>query len=199
MGTIQYVFFDIGGVFVDHISGLRKIARELLLREEDVVKLFKQYSDQIDAGNLSWNAFETIFYNSLLPKKHLKQSLVLSFVNNMRKIQETHDFAQELSKKYTIGVLSNMDSDVFRMIKERGLIPDITYRLQAISYEIGFIKPNKGIFDYVVKQIHTSPNHIMFIDDKVENVEGAKMAGWSSLQFDTYNPLQSIMKIQTLI
>ena len=82
MKKIKFIYFDLGGVLIDHISSLKKIALELNISEEETINLFQKYGDDIDRGTLSWENFEDIFYKKLNPQYKLKSSLHESFVEN---------------------------------------------------------------------------------------------------------------------
>ena len=48
------------------------------------------------------------------------------------------------------------------------------------SHKIGARKPEPEIYRFVEKSIGISGAHILFIDDRIENVEGAKNVGWNA-------------------
>ena len=57
------------------------------------------------------------------------------------------------------------------------------FEFQFLSHKIGFAKPNKRIFEYVIRKIPFKKNEIIFIDDKPQNVEVAKSLGINAIQF----------------
>ena len=46
-----------------------------------------------------------------------------------------------------------------------------------LSFEIGLRKPDREIYEYVLKSIQTTPNNVLFIDDYINNIQGAKECG----------------------
>lgn len=46
------------------------------------------------------------------------------------------------------------------------------------SAEIGLAKPTLEVYDHVSVELDVSAEHLLFIDDKVSNVDGAVAAGW---------------------
>lgn len=50
-------------------------------------------------------------------------------------------------------------------------------RRAFISCEIGLRKPDRKAFDYVAREIGVDPSRILFFDDTLPNVEGARAAG----------------------
>lgn len=51
------------------------------------------------------------------------------------------------------------------------------------SHEMGFVKPEKAIYQETTKQANIEPEHCLFIDDKKENVEAAQICNWQAWQF----------------
>ncbi len=51
------------------------------------------------------------------------------------------------------------------------------------SYELGLHKPDPNIFMRVSSEIDTSPEHCFFIDDLLENVQGARSVGMQAIRF----------------
>jgi HAD superfamily hydrolase (TIGR01509 family) len=49
-----------------------------------------------------------------------------------------------------------------------------------LSYEIGFLKPDRQAFDYVASNVGPSPDRVLFLDDNAANVDGAQAAGFSA-------------------
>jgi len=199
MQKINTVFFDIGGVIIDHIASVRNTAVELGISADAAVELFKKYADGLDRGTFSWADFEPIFYDTFNPKKHLKHALVREFVDRFTIIQETYDFIHELEGEMGVGILSNVAEDVFSSIKERGLIPTIHYESQIISSSIGYIKPEKEIFDIASKSVLLTPSQLLLVDDKEINTQAAMSFGWSAVLFKTKYPRESIIEVKQVL
>ncbi|MBU1200559.1 hypothetical protein KJ953_03425 [Patescibacteria group bacterium] len=117
MKKVKFVYFDIGGVLVDHVLALKKIAKQLEISEERTIALFHEYCDKFDRGVLSWSSFEKIFYDKLNISNKLGKSLVEFFVDNFGVIQETHDLINEIKSSVDIGILSNVAEETFRLRK----------------------------------------------------------------------------------
>lgn len=46
-----------------------------------------------------------------------------------------------------------------------------------ISAEINLVKPDLGFYKYILEDLCISPNEMLFLDDSLENIEGAKKMG----------------------
>jgi len=65
------------------------------------------------------------------------------------------------------------------------------FEFQFLSHKIGFAKPNKRIFEYVLKKIPFKKNEIIFIDDKPANVTMATSLGINTIQYSNVKKLQN--------
>ena len=196
MNNITFVYFDLGGVVIDHISSLGIIADHLAIERETLVTFFKKHANDLDRGNLSWDAFEEMIYKEYIAEKRLEKQLSAFFVDNFEMIEETHQLMHRISQKMNIGILSNVAEDVYELIQARKIIPNIEYHSIIVSAKIGSIKPEKEIFDFAIKEAGHKPNEVLFIDDSESNVMAARSFGWNAVQFDTNNPEKSVLLIE---
>ncbi|HEV2650537.1 MAG TPA: HAD family phosphatase, partial [Rhizomicrobium sp.] len=56
------------------------------------------------------------------------------------------------------------------------------FRKLYLSSSIGLRKPDRAAFEYVAHDIGVAPANILFFDDVLENVEGARAAGFQAIQ-----------------
>ena len=66
-----------------------------------------------------------------------------------------------------------------------------------ISAEVGVVKPKAEIYLLALEQLKVSPSEAVFVDDFIENVEGARAVGMSAIHFK--EPEQAIAQIQKLL
>jgi putative hydrolase of the HAD superfamily len=50
---------------------------------------------------------------------------------------------------------------------------------------MGLRKPDKDIFEKVLMENSLAPDSTIFIDDSIQNVEGAKLAGLETLHYNS--------------
>ncbi len=91
---------------------------------------------------------------------------------------------QKLSEKSQIHIVTNGFKEVqYRKVKRSGIEPFI--KNLFISEEIGFQKPDKRMFDYVLNHIKAAPEHcIMIGDDWSVDIEGARKANINAIYFN---------------
>ena len=84
------------------------------------------------------------------------------------------------TKKYCqIGILSNLTKlDKDRLVKQIDL-SKLDY--VGLSFELEIMKPKNKIYQLVEEQTKIEPNNILFIDDRIDNINGARDRGWNVL------------------
>lgn len=118
---------------------------------------------------------------------------------------ETVDVYHQLQEKifewaqlgYGIYILSTT-SEIFYAVENAGLLP-MTKVLtgKILSYEVGFAKPDKSIYQKLLTQYALHANQCVFIDDLQINLDAAK-----SLEFETIlatSEQQNIIAIEELL
>jgi len=66
------------------------------------------------------------------------------------------------------------------------------------SADLGVAKPEQGFFTAITESIGVEPQNILFFDDRTENVESAKRAGWSAELFSDFESCKDLI-LQTLL
>jgi putative hydrolase of the HAD superfamily len=64
----------------------------------------------------------------------------------------------------------------------------------TFSHRLRIAKPDAAIYLHAVAGLQESPSAILFIDDKIENIEGARATGMTAIQFTTYDALVGEMQ-----
>jgi FMN phosphatase YigB (HAD superfamily) len=199
MKKIKFIYFDLGGVIVDHISGLIKTAEKFNLDKVEVISLFKKHANDLDRGLLSLGELEEIFDKKFDISNKLDKKLGEFIVDNFKIIQETHDLIYEIANDISIGILSNVSEDIFNYVEKNKLIPSVAYDSLIVSAKLKVIKPEKKIFDIALSKSKYSLEEVLFIDDKLENIDAAKSLGWKTVLFETNNPQKSVNEIKRVI
>lgn len=93
-------------------------------------------------------------------------------------------------------VLSNTIA-VYRRIHQReGISMKNGFDPIFYSWQVEMIKPNKGIFRLALKKLKSKPEEIVFIDDKLEHIQGAQQVGMMTILFnDTESVISKIRKL----
>jgi putative hydrolase of the HAD superfamily len=87
------------------------------------------------------------------------------------------------------GILSNMGDNVLeRIVEIFAWVED--FDALVWSYQHGMVKPDAEIYHLAAEKVGVAPEEILFLDDRLENIEGAERVGMHGLQFSTVEQLR---------
>ncbi len=91
---------------------------------------------------------------------------------------------KELKPNYKIGLLSNMGYDtldaVFNESQRKEMFDDV-----LISSDVGLIKPSRDLYELALERLAVAADEVIFIDDRLPNIEGAQLLGMNTILFTT--------------
>ena len=174
---IKNVFLDMGNVLLNFDPGYsinkycktqeeKDIVRKALFEGEEWIKS--------DAGEISdKDKFEKVKHK--VPEKY-HESLRQCAENwdlCMTPLKGAKEFCDYLKNKgFGIYILSNA-SDKFYIYFPR-FLPLEYFTGIVVSSDIHMLKPNEDIYNYILNKYKLKAEESLFIDDREENVEGAK-------------------------
>lgn len=184
---IKNIIFDLGGVILNIDYKLTAKAFEKLgfHNFDDTYSQQKQLGlfDDLETGKISKKGFLDQI-KAYLPG-HVTDKDITSAWNamllNLPKERVKH--LNTLKHKYRIFLLSNTNQiheEAFSklILKENGIHSfDEIFERVYYSHKIGFRKPNKDCFQYVMESNKLNPNETLFVDDSIQHVEGANKLG----------------------
>jgi putative hydrolase of the HAD superfamily len=90
---------------------------------------------------------------------------------------------------FRTAILSNMgDSVLKRMLAKFAWIED--FDVLIWSYQHRMVKPDPKIYRLLLDRLGTASEETLFLDDKLENIEGARRLGIQGIQFSTVEQLR---------
>jgi putative hydrolase of the HAD superfamily len=96
---------------------------------------------------------------------------------------EMIEFARELKESgVKIAILSNMHRDFLDYLNKECEWMQL-FDVRVFSCELGIMKPEMEIYQFLIQKLQTEPSKILFIDDRQVNVDGAIKAGLKSVVF----------------
>jgi putative hydrolase of the HAD superfamily len=185
--TIQVILFDIGGVFFTWKDRwlFNNIANRFGLSEQHLTDECKKELPNLRLGKISEQEMWQKIGRQINSKElsNAKDSLIHDFFKSKISIDDSiFAVIKQLKKKnIKMGILSNtalvMHSAVEKLI-------DMSYfDYLFLSYEVGMEKPGKAIFEHVTEKIPHPKEEILFIDDRLSNVNAAKNFGIKAIPF----------------
>jgi putative hydrolase of the HAD superfamily len=188
--TIKSVVFDFGNVICFPVAD-EKIARaaaDCNLPVDQFLRAF--WADRLayDGGMSAqeyWRkvaaAASTEFADSMIEKMvqheigfwNTFDSRVISWIDQLR------------ASGYTVGILSNLPFPLADALRGTdGFLDHFDH--VTFSCELGLFKPQAPIYEHSFKGLKVPPEAVLFIDDRQENVDGAKEVGMHAELFTTW-------------
>lgn len=193
--NIKFIFFDVGKVLVKKITTYEEdSAKELGVTLEKFEEIHYGLIDEQDEETK--NAFDDMntmdkmtayvnnFHGKICEKlgitatDELLQKLLTFRYGNYEVKSGVVESLEILSKKYKLGILSNAFVSR-RYVELPSLGLDKYFDPIIISFEVGAHKPDSKIYEIALDKISEcfTPDQVLFIDDKVENLVAAEKAG----------------------
>ena len=201
--SIHVVLFDIGGVIVKWKDEwlYKDVAKKFGLLEVLLVNEGKKELSNLRLGKISepemWQRIGAKINSEEL--SNIKESLIHDIFKSRISVDKSiFTIIKQLQKKnIKIGILSNTTLVTHTIVEE--LIDMSYFNYQFLSYRIGWEKPDEKIFKYVTEQLPYSKEEILFIDDKISNVNAAKEFGIKTIHFtDTSQFIADLNSLEIL-
>jgi FMN phosphatase YigB (HAD superfamily) len=173
MSEIQFVYFDLGGVLFNWKNAYRKLAVYVNRPYDDVFTILKKYDDDLCRGKIPPDQLINYYQNELHIDIALNDFNTL-ISKNYTPILPMHKLLREVTKKYHVGILTNLYSGVWEYCVHNGYVPDIPYKTIIQSCELSLVKPEEKFFLHAQKIAGVPPSKILFIDDMKKNLDKAK-------------------------
>jgi len=191
------IIFDFGGVIINidpqlTVKAFMELCNDLSKNEANrVIKdpLFRQFEKgMISESQLRSGIYKILNIESLQFTDEEFDRAWNAMILDLPKSRL--DLLLTLSAEHRIFLLSNTNSIHMRKVSE--VVQD-TIQKDSInhyfentyySYLIGMQKPDREIFDFVLKENNLHPDETIFLDDFPENFSGAKEAGIDTLEVD---------------
>jgi putative hydrolase of the HAD superfamily len=190
---IEAVIFDFGGVLCAHPAEAKmaEIAHFLKADPKEFHEVFWQHRIPYDAGMEETEYWSTIVDQLGLEwnPKHLP-ALVKYEVELWNQFdQQTLGFAAHLqSRGYSTGILSNLPRPMGEALRAHPTFLD-PFDHQTFSYELGVVKPAEAIYRHSIEGLSVAPEQALFLDDRSENVEGARAIGMQAELYSGWDDL----------
>ena len=183
---VEAVVFDVGGVLIDWNP--RYLYRKLIDDEAEMERFLAEvcsqdWNEQADAGR------PTAEITAELARRHPdKRSLIDSYYARFDEmiagaLDDSVALVEALHRRdVPLYVLSNFSAETFPLAERRF---DFFERFSGmvISGAEGMKKPDPRIYALLTERFGLAPARTLFIDDRRDNTEAAKAAGWQAVQF----------------
>lgn len=193
---LKNIIFDLGNVVL-------KLNWDIVLDKYVENTDDKKILENVIFNSVEWQKLDegtiekTIAINNMLSK--LPERLHASCIEIMKNWQdglviniEILRFIEHLKQNgYNTYILSNAPLDIPDYLERNDL--NKYFDGKIISSEEKIVKPNKEIYELILKRFSLNPEECLFIDDKLENINGACLCKINGYIFD-YNNFDKFLK-----
>jgi putative hydrolase of the HAD superfamily len=186
MEVVPNIIFDLGGVVFEWNpeSILEGYYADPDSRATMKASLF-QHADwlQVDRGTLTEiEALANLTQRTSRPKAELA-GLFGAIRNSLKPKADTVALIERLAQRQIpLYCLSNMSAGTFKHLREKHSFWT-AFRGIVISGEIRMMKPEREIFEYLLRRYELSPSETIFIDDHLPNIQAAQTLGLRTVLF----------------
>lgn len=97
---------------------------------------------------------------------------------------------------YHLYVLSNYADHTFQKTEHKLKFLD-QMDGAVFSFQCKLLKPDKEIYEYLIEKYQLKPEECVFLDDREENIEGARSIGMEGIVFSTFS--KASLELNTLL
>jgi len=199
MNSIRNIIFDLGGVLlpVDYHAVIRAFGQ---LGVADAGSFYSQQAqqplfDMFERGEISGGEF--LFELKKLIPEASEAELIDAWNAILGSFpQERFSLLKKVGENYRLFLLSNTNaihiSKFLEDLKVNNGVSDFPAYFEEVyySFETGFRKPEKEIFELLMLENNLNYSETIFIEDTFSNVEGARAAGLPTLYLKVHEAEQ---------
>lgn len=193
---IKNIIFDLGNVLVKYSpeNFLNKYVKKEN-QEDFIINIFKSKDWlELDRGTLSYEDAIEIFTKRVPEEKESIEKLFRENISScISPIEENVEIMRKLKKNgYNVYILSNFHEPAFEYIKENwDFIKEFNGDVVSCYYH--YIKPEREIYETILKKYNLTPHETIFIDDVDANINGAKELGIKGIHLPNYKILSKLL------
>ena len=193
---VKAIVFDFGGVITktDRKQITEYISQSLQLSQEDAASALQGLKNNTlnDGVEIDyWQKFARS-KGKKLPDDWLHQLNDVRF-NSLQENPGMVELVKCLKKKgFQTALLSNVRKSQAQIKRKLGFYE--LFHPTLFSYETGVRKPDPKAFSLLLSKLNLSPQEVIFIDNKSENVAVAKSLGIDAILFENRNQLVEALK-----
>lgn len=193
---IQAVIFDWGGVLIDSPTPgiVTYWANFFQVAEEEFNRVSQKYIQNFQKGEISEDKFWDRVCSDLdIPKPHVHSLWENAFSAVYHEQKKVFDLAFSLKKNgYKIGFLSNTETPAMNFFYNQHYS---MFDALVFSCTEGVRKPERRIYKITLRRLDVKAPEAILVDDRRENIFGAKTIGMNAILFKDYNQLEKTLTV----
>ncbi len=201
---INFVYFDLGGVVMSDLTtngGWEKMKKDMgvpLKRDQEFEKFFDEYEAEVSVGQ-DVETLVPLMKNKFGMKFPSGYTLLADMVSRFEKNESIWPVLEFVQKHCRIGLLTNMYPGMLTAIKNKGILPNITWDVTIDSTAVKVAKPDPKIFQMAEEKSGAIHEEILFVDNSQGNIDAAKNFGWQTFFYDSTHPEASSRQLSVYL
>ncbi|MDU1889208.1 MAG: HAD family phosphatase [Dysgonomonas sp.] len=206
---IKNILFDFGGVIVnlDKQKAFNRFTEIGFPNISDYLSEFRQSGIflEYEEGKISRKDFYTEF-RKLAGNENISDADIdsgwMGFLDGIPEYK--FQLLKDLRKKYNVYLLSNTNPTIMGWAQTKDFSPEglpinAFFDKCYLSYEIGYAKPDREIYDFILKDSGMNPAETLFLDDGKTNIEIGAGLGFQVYLVDQTEDLRKVFTDKGLL
>jgi putative hydrolase of the HAD superfamily len=193
--SVRAVILDYGGVICFHPTEQQIVeaAAACQLTPADFLSAFWKHRIAYDAGQDPYEYWRAV---AATAGRTFDDALIAQMIEReidfwLRFDHRMLHWADGLrARGVRIGILSNLPRPLGTRLQAT---PEFMAHFDhaTLSFELGVVKPDRAIYEHAVRGLKVAPRDALFLDDRPENVEGARAAGLQARLYSTWEDFET--------
>lgn len=194
---ILVIAFDYGGVIAQKFTAepfYNFLKETFNLNSEELTEILTKFKKPENRCENKLQFYQKLAHekNIVLPEDFLEK-VECAQLAGLKTNYEMISLVKNLKKNgYKVVCFSNVYKQTADIIRQSGLY-DI-FDDCILGYEIGYHKPDPKSYDCLLAKIKVLPQECLFIDDKEENINAARLKGINAVRFNSIEDLNKSLK-----
>jgi len=183
---VHCVFFDLGNVLV-HVNSEKfySICKQKTKLSSDqwlkIIQNSSEISQKFNLGKITPRRFYLTIQN-VLELQMTYEEFERAYCDIFSLNEEIVGVVRDLAPKVKLAIISNTDTLHFNHILNHFSIMSF-FEKMITSFEVGILKPERGIYEIALQRMSVQAKHSVFVDDKFENIAGAQAVGMHGILY----------------
>jgi len=194
-GMITTIIFDIGEVCLQGVFGVEHTLAPIL--KAPPKEIYEKTQGEELIALLKGEISEEEFIKKIIKKNKWKISTELFkklIRENFREIRGVRPIIEELKNKgYKLGLLSIHAKEWVDYCDKKFDYHKL-FHSKLYSFEVALLKPDKRVYQLILKKLNKPPEECLFIDDHPKNIIAANELGINTIQFKDAEQLKADLK-----
>ncbi len=193
--NIKAIVFDLGNVLIPidwprAKQCFEKVSNTIITPE--IEAQLEKIATASEKGLLTENEFREQFcaaLNTSIDKETFDKcwnSIIIDYP------QQSRLLTYLLAEKYDVYVLSNLNSIHYQYIKTLPLWDETPFKKLFLSFRMLSVKPEREIFEKLIKEINVKPQEIIYFDDRSDHIATARSMGINAVIIKDRNTLTTV-------